>query len=149
LKALIINILFGKQPLYHIHHFFQKQDVEMLFGSGVKTKDLNEYCLGRALDVLYKATPWKVYSTLVISAGQKLGLSLGTLHNDTTSFSLYGEYNPTEENPEGTDDDLQITYGNSKQHRPDLKQIVLSISVTPDRIPILATVENGNKNDKG
>nr|WP_245976849.1 hypothetical protein [Oceanobacillus arenosus] len=43
---------------------------------------------------------------------------------------------------------MEITYGYSKQHRPDLKQIVLSMSVTPERIPILATVKNGNTDDK-
>jgi hypothetical protein len=74
LKALIINILCGREPLYHIHHFFREQDVEMLFGPGVMAEDLNEYSLGRALDVLHKATSWKVYSTLAISACQKLGL---------------------------------------------------------------------------
>jgi len=148
LKALIINILCDRQPLYHIHRFFQEQDVEMLFDPGVKAGDLNEYSIGRALDALYKATPWKVYSTLSISACQKLGLPLGTLHNDTTSFSLYGDYNPTEEKSKETNDELQITYGYSKQRRPDLKQIVLGMSVTPERIPILAHVENGNTDDK-
>ncbi|MCB7068645.1 hypothetical protein LIZ76_01470, partial [Caldibacillus sp. 210928-DFI.2.22] len=36
----------------------------------------------------------------------------------------------------------------SKAHRPDLKQIVLGMGVTPERIPILAKVENGNISDK-
>ncbi|MBE1556977.1 IS1634 family transposase [Sporosarcina limicola] len=149
IKALVINILCGKEPLYHIHHFFKEQDVEMLFGSHVKAGDLNEYSIGRALDALYKATPWKVYSTLSVSTCRKLGFSLSTLHNDTTSYSLYGDYKKTNDATEETTKDLEITYGYSKQHRPDLKQIVLGMSVTPERIPVLANVENGNTNDKG
>ncbi|WP_243293180.1 IS1634 family transposase, partial [Bacillus sp. FJAT-47783] len=148
LKALVINILCDRQPLSHIHRYFRQQDMEMLFGGGVSAEDLNEYCIGRALDALHKATPWKVYSTLSISACQTLGLSLGTLHSDTTSFSLYGEYDSTDENTK-TEDHLAITHGYCKQRRPDLKQIVLGMSVTPERIPILANIENGNTNDKG
>src|SRR5690625_1721285 len=77
LKALLINILCDRQPLYHIHHFFEEQDVELLFGKGVKAADLNEYSIGRALDALYEATPWKVYSTLSVSACRKLGIPIG------------------------------------------------------------------------
>jgi len=148
LKALLINILCDRQPLYHIHHFFEEQDVELLFGKGVKAADLNEYSIGRALDALYEATPWKVYSTLSVSACRKLGIPIGILHNDTTSYSVFGDYERKEETA-GTQDELDITHGYSKQNRPDLKQIVLGLGVTPERIPVLATMESGNTSDKG
>ncbi|WP_088049437.1 IS1634 family transposase [Virgibacillus dakarensis] len=150
LKALVINILSDREPLYHVEQYFEEQDVEMLFGSDVEASHINEYALGRALDALYEVNPWKVYSTLAISACHQLGLPLGRLHNDTTSYSLYGEYNTKEKVPKSEEaaEDLEITHGFSKQHRPDLKQIVLGMSVTPERIPILATVENGNTDDK-
>ncbi|PLR78521.1 hypothetical protein CU633_04645 [Bacillus sp. V3-13] len=54
LKALIINILCDRQPLCHISEFFQTLDVKMLFDPDVAAKDLNEYCIGRALDALYE-----------------------------------------------------------------------------------------------
>ncbi|MFS0647492.1 IS1634 family transposase [Siminovitchia sp. 179-K 8D1 HS] len=148
LKALLINILCDRQPLYHIHRFFEELDVEMLFGKGVKAEDLNEYSIGRALDALHQATPWKVYSTLSVSACRKLGLPLRTLHNDTTSYSVFGDYETAEKAVEPTQEELVITHGYSKQNRPDLKQIVLGMGVTPERIPVLATVENGNTDDK-
>lgn len=148
LKGLLINILCDRQPLYHIHRFFEEQDVEMLFGNDVKAEDLNEYSIGRALDALHQATPWKVYSTLSVSACRKLGLPLRSLHNDTTSYSVFGDYETAEKAAGSTQDELVITHGYSKQNRPDLKQIVLGMSVTPERIPILSTMENGNTNDK-
>ncbi|MFA1820110.1 IS1634 family transposase [Virgibacillus oceani] len=97
-----------------------------------------------------RPTLGRCISTLSISSCRQLGLPLGPLHNDTTSYSLYGDYNTKEKVPasEKSPEDLDITYGHSKQHRPDLKQIVLGMSVTPERIPILSTVENGNKDDK-
>ncbi|MDQ0220168.1 DUF4277 domain-containing protein [Peribacillus cavernae] len=139
IKALVINILCDREPLYHIHHFFKEQDVEMLFGSDVKADDLNEYSIGRALDALHRAHPWKVYSTLSISTCRKLGLPLGR--------RLWG-VRENKRDLRKNNEDLDITYGYSKQHRPDLKQIVLGMSVTPERIPVLANVENGNMDDK-
>nr|WP_295972734.1 IS1634 family transposase [uncultured Bacillus sp.] len=148
IKALVINILCDRELLYHIHHFFKEQDVEMLFGSHVKAEDLNEYSIGCALDALHEATPWKVYSTLSVFTCRKLGFPLGRLHNDTTSYSVYGEYKKTNDASEETTEELDITYGYSKPHRPDLKQMVLGMSVTPERIPVLVNIENGNTDDK-
>lgn len=143
-------MLCDREPLYNVQHYFEGQDVEMLIDSDVKAEDIYEYALARALDALFQANPWKVYSTLSITTCNNLGISLGRLHNDTTSYSVCGEYNTPEkkEKSDGSPKDLEITYGCSKHHRPDLKQIVLGMSVTPERIPVLAIVENGNNNDK-
>jgi len=140
IKAMAINILCGRDPLYEVKDFYEDQDVELLFGPGVTADALNDDALARALDKLYEATPWTVYSTLALHALSKLGHRLGPIHCDTTSFSLEGAYE--------RQSDLQITYGYSKDRRPDLKQIVLGLGVTPERLPILANIENGNTSDK-
>jgi len=112
----------------------------MLFGEGVVADELNDDALARALDKLHEATPWKVYSTLAMQAMKTLKLRIGPIHSDTTSVSLEGAY-------EG-ESDLKIVRGHSKDYRPDLKQIMLGLAVTPERIPLLANVENGNTSDK-
>ncbi|WP_368986383.1 IS1634 family transposase [Caldifermentibacillus hisashii] len=142
IKALVLNILCSGKPLYKVHEFYQTLDSEMLFDTSISPDQLNDDALGRALDYLHEAEAWKVYSTLALKALKRLNLPIGVLHNDTTSISVYGEYKQPKE------DGLQITYGYSKAHRPDLKQIVLGMGVTPERIPILAKVENGNISDK-
>jgi transposase len=142
IKALVLNILCSGKPLYKVHEFYQALDSEMLFDTSISPDQLNDDALGRALDYLHEAEAWKVYSTLALKARKRLNLPIGVLHNDTTSISVYGEYKQSKE------DGLQITYGYSKAHRPDLKQIVLEMGVTPERIPILAKVENGNISDK-
>lgn len=71
---------------------------------------------------------------------RKLGLPIRSLHSDTTSFSLHGDYEKESE--------LQVVRGHSKDHRPDLKQIMLGLAVTSERIPVLANVENGNTSVK-
>lgn len=149
IKALIINILCDGNPLYKVHETYDKLDVELLFGASVTKDQFNDDSLGRALDYLYKAVPWKVYTSVSLSALKALELSLGALHNDTTSISVYGEYSNQEPNSESdSESKLDITHGYSKQRRPDLKQIVMGMSVTPERIPVLANVEDGNTSDK-
>lgn len=140
LKALVINILCGRQPLYKVEQFYYEQDVELLFGPDVKAEDFNDDSLARGLDKLYQADPWKVYSSLAMSTLRALNLKLEVLHNDTTSVSVFGAYDRPSE--------LNITRGHSKDHRPDLKQIVLGLGTTPQRIPVLATIEDGNMSDK-
>jgi len=122
---LIINILCSRTPLYRVEAFYEQLDVERLFGSGRKASDFNDYTLARALDVLHEAEGWKVYSSLALASLKHLGLPLTTFHNDTTSFSVYGNYPDT--------DDLRITHGYNKDGRPDLKQIVIGLGVTPKR----------------
>lgn len=139
-KALIINALCSRRPLYLIEEFYRDLDVNLLFGGQAEASDFNDDVLSRTLDRLYEAESWKVYSTVALSALRKLELPLDTLHNDTTSFSVYGEYANT--------DKLNVTYGHNKDGRPDLKQVVIGMGVTPQRMPIAAKVENGNLDDK-
>ncbi|MCD9026194.1 hypothetical protein [Cohnella silvisoli] len=43
---------------------------------------------------------------------------------------------------------MRITHGYNKDGRPDLKQIVIGLGVTPERIPLIGKAENGNQDDK-
>lgn len=65
------------------------------------------------------------------------------MHFDTTSRSLYGSY-PTADGTVG----VRPRYGHSKDHRDDLKQIVLTCFVNRDGVPLMGTVEDGNRSDK-
>lgn len=139
-KAMIINILCSRMPLYRIAEFYATQDTEQLFGAGCEAAVFNDDALGRTLDRLFEAQSWKVYSELSLTVLRTLGLPLDRLHADTTSFSLQGDYSDQ--------DDLKITYGYNKDKRPDLKQIVIGLGVTPERLPVIAKVEDGNLDDK-
>lgn len=139
-KAMVINILCSRMPLYRVSEFYQEQDIELLLGAEIKAKDLNDDALGRTLDRLYEAQSWKVYSELALTVLRQLGLPLDILHSDTTSFSVQGDY--------ANQDDLKVTYGYNKDGRPDLKQIVIGLGVTPQRLPIIGKVEDGNLDDK-
>jgi transposase len=67
-------------------------------------------------------------------------------HLDTTSFTVHGEYEGKEE---GDPSVVEVTYGHSKDHRPDLKQVVLSLVVNgASAIPLFMEPLNGNNSDK-
>ncbi|MFD2700797.1 DUF4277 domain-containing protein [Paenibacillus shunpengii] len=90
-KAMIINILCSRMPLYRIAVFYATQDTEQLFGAGCEAAVFNDDALGRMLDRLFEAQSWKVYSELSLAVLRTLGLPLDRLHADTTSFSLQGD----------------------------------------------------------
>jgi transposase len=146
IKALVINILATRSPLYLVSRFYLYQDLANLFGKGVILQDLNDDCLARALDKLAEKNPKKIISSIILQALSSENITITHLHSDTTSVSVYGEY----ENQE--DDDLnsfiKLVCGHSKDHRPDLKQLKIGLCVNQDGIPIMGQPLDGNKDDK-
>ena len=69
------------------------------------------------------------------------------MHFDTTSITVYGDYRPPEE-AEEQEVPFRITYGYSKDKRPDLKQFVLSTLCVDRAVPLWGTPEDGNASDK-
>lgn len=64
IKAMVINIFCGSDPLYRIKDFYVGMDTENLFGKGIAPGDLTDYSLARALDKMHQAGEEKIYSTL-------------------------------------------------------------------------------------
>jgi transposase len=65
---------------------------------------------------------------------------------DTTSVSVYGDYDLYRE--KGDHQPFEITYGHSKDHRPDLKQFMISLLCVDRTVPVFAKTEDGNGSDK-
>jgi len=138
--ALIINILCRRDPLYRVKDFYVDQDVELLFGPGVKPNNFNDDALGNTLDKIYAAGPKKVFSAVVLKAQLKEDINYRVLHGDTTARLVYGAY----EQEEG----LNITRGYNKEHRTDLKQFKVGLVVTEEGFPVFGEVLDGNLDDK-
>ena len=64
------------------------------------------------------------------------------MHFDTTSRSVFGDYETYGNDP------FEITYGHSKDHRPDLKQFLISMLCVDRNVPIFGKMEDGNASDK-
>lgn len=148
-KAMIINGLgFNQRALYLSSRFFQDKPVARLIGDGIEADHINDDVQGRALDVIYGYGLESFYAQLSVQAAVRLGLTCRTGHLDSTSFHVDGEYNsqlPADE----TGGLITITKGYSRDHRPDLNQVVLQlICENQAGIPLLMKPLSGNSADK-
>ncbi|WP_305908939.1 IS1634 family transposase [Methylomarinum sp. Ch1-1] len=148
-KAIILNGLgFTQRALYLTPHFFRDKPVEHLIGEGITAAQLNDDLLGRTLDAIHAYGCSSLYGQLAVHSVQKLGLLCQTGHLDSTGFHVDGVYNG--ELPADEDSQLiHITQGYSRDHRPDLNQVVLQLPVERQAgIPLLMEPLSGNNADK-
>jgi transposase len=145
-QAMVLNALgFASRALYLTPEFFTNKPVDLLIREGLQAEDLNDDSLGRALDRLYEAGVTEVFAWVASHALQVYGLQHRFVHLDSTSVSLQGEYVPDAEDPRV----IRIAHGYSKDHRPDLKQVVVSLICTyRSAIPVWLEVLSGNSADK-
>jgi transposase len=167
-KAMILNGLgLVSAPLYLFSKFFEGKATEHLIGVGIQPEHLNDDRLGRVLDKLYLTGTSQIFTLVALAAAQKFEVSLDTVHLDSSSFHLHGEYesnlpevyfSPKEVNSDKPDEPvsnpktapipIRITYGYSRDHRPDLKQFILDLICSGDGdVPLFLRVASGNESD--
>jgi transposase len=85
------------------------------------------------------------YSLIAATAAERLGLAPRFTHLDSTSFHVDGRYNSDEEpGAQG----MHITRGYSRDHRPDLNQVMVELMVEHQAgLPILMKPLSGNSSD--
>ncbi|MGK7895285.1 MAG: IS1634 family transposase [Xenococcus sp. (in: cyanobacteria)] len=163
-KAIILNGLgFVSRPLYLFPQFFQDKATEHLLGLGILPEHLNDDKIGRVMDKLYVKGLSNIFLSITLAAVKKYGISTNYSHLDATSFSVQGKYEnnwpEVEVVREGKKDDssedesrpqpIKITYGYSRDKRPDLKQFMLDLIVSGDGdIPLFLKTGEGNETDK-
>jgi transposase len=99
----------------------------------------------RAMDVLAAAdTEAGVQEAVFFACADLLNLEVDLLFFDTTS--TYFERDEPETGPDGTPGFRAL--GHSKDHRPDLPQVVIGLAVTREGIPVRVWVWPGNGNDQ-
>ncbi|MEY3404433.1 MAG: hypothetical protein RLZZ86_4055 [Cyanobacteriota bacterium] len=165
-KAMIINGLgFVSKPLYMFPKYFETIACEHLIGTGVKPEYLNDDKLGRVMDKLFIKGLDTIFFIIAVKAAQKFGVSLSTSHLDSSSMHVHGQYNTSlpevifESQEIGNNQELEeiavkspkeitITYGYSRDHRPDLKQFIIEMICSGDGdIPIFLKLASGNQAD--
>jgi transposase len=142
--AMLLNGLgFVSRTLHVYPEYFKDIPTERLLGAGVLPQHINDDLLGRFLDSLYEKGVSSLYQELALKVIHYLGLPCRSLNLDATSFHLDGEYH--------RDIDAQaihITQGYSRDHRPDLNQVVLNL-ITENKagIPLYMKACSGNSQD--
>ncbi len=105
-------------------------------------KAFNDDGFARALDKLYLADRASVMTEIVLNMIKEVDLALGRIHNDSTTVKAYGKI------PGTTITGLKLARGTSKDHRPDLKQLVFSLSISSDgAVAVHYKTYSGNRTD--
>lgn len=158
-KAMILNGLgFVSSPLYMFSEFFEDKPCEDLIGKGVKAEYLNDDKLGRVMDKLFIKGLTEIFLAISSQAVKEFNISLKSSHLDSTSLHLHGEYSSSlpdviihgnSSNSEiKSARPIEITYGYSRDHRPDLKQFIIDLISSGDGdIPIFLKSASGNQSD--
>src|SRR5262245_10826920 len=142
--AMVLDTLSGRSPLYRLEEFFAQQDTALLLGKAIPPQALNDDTAGRVLDRLYDFGTMRLFTACAVRAATRFDLERRYVHFDTTSCSVWGDY----QFAETQDLPFQVTYGYSKDKRPDLKQFVLSTLCVDRAVPIWGKPEDGNASDK-
>ncbi len=147
LGVLLRSIIVEHEPLY------RQQETAHGFAAGLfglnaeQMAHLSDDRIGRALDRLFDADRAALLTEVVLAIGQRFGVSFERLHNDSTSISFCGQYRNAQGQPIRGRSAPAITYGYSKDHRPDLKQLLFILTVSADGVPVAFRCAAGNTSD--
>lgn len=150
-SAMILNGLgYVNKQLYLTPRFFEKKAIGHLLGDDVTAQQLNKDTLGRTLDAIYNYGVSELYEKIAHRAIAILGLAPSTIHLDSTSFHVDGKYKQSSNSDNNTNDKvpIHITKGYSRDHHPQLNQVVLNLIVEHQAgIPLMMKAADGNQVD--
>jgi transposase len=138
IAVLVINRLLSPRPLSRMADWVDDTGLHLLLGIA----DPEELNYDRLADALLAVYPhWQTITTkITLRAVDEFQLKIDTVHYDLTSVFFHGEY-------EGSD---WVTFGYSRDKRPDKPQVNISISATADGEVVLpggSGIHSGDTND--
>lgn len=149
LLVLVRNLLMSREPIYGVGEWASRYAPDLLGLQPDELEYFNDDRLGRALDRLFGSGESDLVMDVVRHVVREFDLSLDEFHNDSTTISFCGTYDDADE--EGQRQGRKtpaITWGHSKDHRPDLKQLLYVLTITEDGgVPVFFTTRSGNTAD--
>jgi transposase len=148
LGVLVRSILVERDPIYR-----QAETVATFapaaFGLDAhEAAHLRDDVIGRALDRRFDADRGTLLTRVVVAAVTRFGLALEELHDDSTSITLTGQYRQAVGRRVRGTRAPAISYGYSKDHRPDLKQVLFILTTTHDGgVPVQFRCADGRTSD--
>ena len=142
-KALVMQLLsVPYQTLSGTVEFYKRRPLCALLNQDIMPEDLNRHVLSRYLDEVYELGAEKLFVLCARKAARKLDLKISEAHIDSTSFHYDGSEKDEEECS------LRIAAGYSRDHRPDLPQVIsLMISDGGSKLPLYQRAVSGNTHD--
>lgn len=141
LTLLLHNILSAPMPMYAMADWLAPLDEACLGLEPTQAQCLHDDRIGQALERFYHGRHKDVFFHLALRAIKTFGLHCDQIHQDTTTVTFSGQY-------AGWHAPEELTCGFNKDHRPDLKQLVLGLSVSADgAVPLVHQIYSGNQTD--
>ena len=147
LGVLLRSILVEREPVYRQHETVHGFAAGMFGIDAAQMQRLTDDRIGRALDRLFDADRAALLTEVVVAVGQRFGVAFDRLHNDSTSIALCGQYRAAGGRALRGRTAPAITFGFSKDHRPDLKQLLFILTVTAEGVPASFRCADGNTSD--
>src|SRR5664280_2172628 len=154
IRLVITNLVLGRGPLYALGEWAARYDPALLGLSGEEVAAINDDRVGRALDALFDADRASLLTAVMLAAISEFSIDTDQLHNDSTSISVHGAYRDAEGSPRRGKATPVITFGHSKDHRPDLLTELREVPAQHgDRIgvgaPMVHSYDRGRRISKG
>ncbi|MBD3334734.1 MAG: IS1634 family transposase [Candidatus Eisenbacteria bacterium] len=148
LGVLLRSIVVEREPIYRQQETVSTFTPEAFGLEPAQARRLRDDQIGRALDRLFDADRGSLLTAVVLKALQGFDVSVREVHNDTTSIRFTGQYRIARGRSLRGRRAPWITYGHSKDHRPDLKQLLFILSSTEDGgVPVQFRCADGSTND--
>lgn len=146
-KCMIMNGLgFVGRTLYLYSEFFEDKPIDHLLGTNITPNQIDNNVLGRTLEKLFEIGVTDLFSKIALKAMKTLQIEVKSLHLDSTSFHVDGEYQSSLEQDESR---IKLVRGYSRDHRPELNQAVLQmITSNQGNLPLFMQAASGNTSDK-
>jgi len=148
LGVLLRSIIVEREPIYRQPELTRAFTPAGFGLTAAEAAALGDDQLGRALDHLFAADRGTLLTALVVAAVRQYGVALVELHNDSTTISFTGQYRAAHGRAVRGKRAPAITYGHSKQCRPDLKQLLFILTTSADGgVPVQFRCADGNTTD--
>jgi transposase len=149
--VILCSVYAGAHDLWRTRERLSRYDMKTIMQDDLF--DINEFPeerLAKAMDDLHRNNLDKLMTSVALQTIEQFRLRTDFLSFDTTSLSFYGAYESEEFGSVSTDMPPVplVTYGHSKNHRADLKQILYGTLMTADGgIPLMGKALDGNRSD--
>lgn len=148
LAAFLRSLVVEREPVYRQHETVAAFDPALFGLSAEELDSLGDDRIGRGLDHLFDADRGALLTEALVTASRTFEVALDEFHADTTSVRFVGQYLRAKGRMVRGRRAPAITFGFSKDHRPDLKQLLVVLTTTSDgAVPCVFRAEAGNQSD--
>ena len=148
LGLLLRSILVEREAIYRQQEIVRGFQPEAYGLTPDLVDHAGDDAIGRALEHLFDADRAALLTDVVLAMHHEFALAMDELHNDSTSVSFCGQYRAARGRQVRGQRAPLITYGHSKDHRPDLKQLLFILTTSRDGgVPVQFRCADGNQND--